>query len=552
VRRRNIEQNDHKGFGDMSLDRRQFIKTSAGAATLGASGFLAAPAISQGAAAKTLRFVPQANLANFDPIWGTQYVVRNAAALVWDTLYGVNDKLEPQRQMVESEEVSSDGLVWTFKLRDGLKFHDGEKVLAKDAVASISRWAARDPMGLMLKALQVELTAVDDRTFKWVLKKPFPKMLFALGKNNSPCSFIMPERIAKTDPFKQIEEYIGSGPMKFVKSEWVPGAKAVFEKFADYVPRAEPASWLSGGKRMLLDRIEWIIMPDPATASAALQNGEVDWWENPIADLVPVLRKHKNINVDIADPLGNIGAFRMNHLHPPFNDVKVRRAVLMALSQEDYMRALVGDDNNLWKPVPGFFTPGTSLYTEAGGDILKGKRDYDAAKKLLAESGYSGQPVTCVVAQDQPVTKAFGDVTADLLKRLGMTVDFVATDWGTVGARRAQKTPPGQGGWSMFHTWHAGADCVNPAPYTAIRANGDKAWFGWPDVPQVETEVTNWFEAKTPAEEKTVIDRLNTAALEQVVYAPTGFFLSYQAWRKNVTGVSKGPLPFFWGVAKEA
>jgi peptide/nickel transport system substrate-binding protein len=293
-----------------------------------------------------------------------------------------------------------------------------------------------------------------------------------------------------------------------------------------------------------------VIMPDPATASAALQNGEIDWWENPISDLVPVLKKNANVRVDIADPLGNIGSFRMNHLHPPFNNVKARRAVLMALSQEDYMRALVGDDNNLWKALPGYFTPDTPLYTEAGGEILKGKRDFDAAKKLLAESGYSGQPVTCLVAQDQPITKALGDVTADLLKRLGMNVDFAAIDWGTVGARRAQKSPPGQGGWQMFHTWHAGADCISPAAYNAIRANGEKAWFGWPDIPEVETEVANWFEAKNLAEEKVVMDRLNKTALDNVVYAPTGFFLGYQAWRSNVTGIVKGPLPFFWDVAK--
>ena len=162
-------------------------------------------------------------------------------------------------------------------------------------------------MGLMIKAIQNELTAVDDRTFKWVLKQPYPKMLLALGKNNTPCAFIMPERIAKTDPFKQITEYVGSGPMKFVRSEWVPGAKSVFEKFTDYVPRQEKASWLAGGKQMLVDRIEWVVIPDPATAAAALQNGEIDWWENPIADLVPVLKKNRNISVDIADPLGNIG-----------------------------------------------------------------------------------------------------------------------------------------------------------------------------------------------------------------------------------------------------
>ena len=532
------------------MDRRTLLKGLAGAGSLAATGGLSMPALSQGASARTLRFVPQANLANFDPVWGTQYVVRNAAALVWDTLYGIDATLQPQRQMVESEDVSDDGLVWTFKLRPGLKFHDGEPVLSKDVVASLARWSARDPMGLMLKAIQNELTAVDDKTFKWALKQPYPKMLLALGKNSTPCAFIMPERMAQTDPFKQITEYVGSGPMKFAKSEWVPGAKAVFEKFTDYMPRQEKASWLAGGKQMLVDRIEWVVIPDAATAAAALQNGEVDWWESPIPDLVPTLRKNSNIRVDIADLLGNIGSFRMNHLHPPFNDVKARRAVLTALSQEDYMRALVGDDTSLWKPLPGFFTPDTPLYSEEGGEILKGKRDIAAAKKLLAESGYSGQPVTCVVAQDQPITKAQGDVTADLLKQMGMNVDFVATDWGTVGTRRAQKTPPGQGGWQVFHTWHAGADCVNPAVYNAIRANGDKAWFGWPTSPAVEKEVTAWFDAKSLDEEKAAVGRLNRAALEEVVYAPTGFFLSYTAWRKNISGVVKGPLPFFWGVSK--
>ena len=531
------------------MDRRTFLKSTAGAGALTALGGLARPAIAQRAAGRTLRFVPQADLANFDPIWGTQYVVRNGSALVWDTLYGFDENLQPRRQMVESEEVSPDGLTWTFRLRGGLKFHDGERVLAKDAIASLARWSARDMLGLMIKTIQDELVAVDDRTFRWVLKKPFQKMLLALGKNSTPVCFVMPARIAATDPFKQINEYVGSGPMRFVRNEWVPGARAVFEKFSDYVPRQEPGSWLAGGKVMNFDRIEWIVMPDAATASAALQNAEVDWWESPVTDLVPLLRRNRNIAVDIADPLGNVGVFRMNHLYPPFNDVRARRAVLTAMSQEDYMRALVGDDPALWKPLPGFFTPGTPLYTEEGGEILKGRRDFDAAKKLLAQSGYAGEPVTCLIAQDQPITKPQGDITVDLLKRLGMNVDFVATDWGTVGARRAVKTPPGQGGWQMFHTWYAGADCINPTQF-GIRANGDKAWFGWPDIPEVETQVAAWFEAKTLEEERVAVRRLNKAALDNVVQAPTGFFLQYQAWRKNVAGIVKGPLPFFWGVSK--
>ncbi|MCG7362327.1 ABC transporter substrate-binding protein [Roseomonas sp. ACRSG] len=532
------------------MERRSFLKTGLAGGVLASAGGLAVPALAQGTAARTLRFVPQANLANFDPIWGSQYVVRNASLLVWDTLYGVDAEIVPRRQMVEAEEVSGDGLVWTFRLRPGLKFHDNEPVRARDVVASLNRWAVRDPMGQMIRAQQNELVAVDDRTFRWSLKKPYPKMLLALGKNNAPCAFIMPERIARTDPFQQITEYVGSGPFRFVREEWVPGAKAVFAKFDGYVSRDEAPSWLAGAKRVLVDRVEWVVMPDPATASAALQNGEVDWWENPIADLVPILRRNRNIEVDIADPLGNVGSFRMNHLHPPFNDPRARRAVLMALRQEDYMRALVGEDQSLWKEMGGFFTPGTSLYTEAGGEILKGRRDIDGARKLLAEAGYGGQPITLLVAQDQPITKAFGDVSADLLKQIGMNVDFVATDWGTVGSRRAVKAPPGQGGWHIFHTWHAGADCINPAPYTAMRANGDAAWFGWPKSDAIEAARDEWFAASDLAGEKAAVDKMNAAAVDFGLFAPTGFFLSYQAWRKNISGVVKAPAPFFWGVSK--
>src|SRR5229473_2607520 len=182
---------DRSRHGGHIMNRRTFLKNAAGAGALAATGRFATPAISQRAAARTLRFVPQADLANFDPVWSPTLVVRNAAALVWDTLYGVDENLQPQRQMVEAEEVSADGLTWTFRLRPSLKFHDGKPVLAKDVVASLNRWAAREQMGLMIRAIQNELTAVDDRTFRWVLKKPYPKMLLALGKTSAQACFIM-------------------------------------------------------------------------------------------------------------------------------------------------------------------------------------------------------------------------------------------------------------------------------------------------------------------------------------------------------------------------
>jgi peptide/nickel transport system substrate-binding protein len=253
--------------------------------------------------------------------------------------------------------------------------------------------------------------------------------------------------------------------------------------------------------------------------------------------------------VDVADPLGNVAALRINHLHPPFNDVRARRALLMALNQEDYMRSFL-DDDSLWKPMRGYFTPGTPLYNEEGGEILKGPRNFDGGKRMLAENGYTNQPVTCLVAQDIPFVKAWGEVAAEMLKRLGMNVNYAAVDWGTATARRAQKTPPAQGGWHLYVTWHAGADCASPATNKYIRTNGDSAFFGWPSNAEIEGDVAAWFGAKNNEEERAIARHLNKAALEFVIYAPLGFFLQHQAWRKNVTGIVKGPLPIFWGVNK--
>jgi peptide/nickel transport system substrate-binding protein len=530
------------------MDRRTFLKTT-GAGVLAATSGFPAPAISQRAAARAVRLVPHADLANFDPIWTPAYIARNAGVLVWDMLYGADARLKPQRQMVEAEEVSADGLTWTFRLRPGLRFHDGEKVLAKDAVASINRWAARDTMGQMLKAIENELTAVDDRTFRWVLKKPYPKMLIALGKMGTPCCFVMPARIAATDPFRQINEYVGSGPMRFKRNEWVPGAIAAFERFADYVPRDEEASWLAGGKRIVADRIEWLVMPDGATVAAALQTGEIDWWEIVVPDMEPMLRKNRNLVVDFNDPLGNIGFLLMNQAFAPFSDVRARRAILTAMSQEEYMRAFVGDDPKLWKPVPGYFTPETSLYTEEGGEILKGPRNLDAAKRLLKESGYGGEPVVVMAAQDIPHHKAWGEVTVDLLRHLGVNVDYNAVDWGTVVARRAQKKSPGQGGWHMYVTSLYGVDCVDPTN-KFLHADGNLAINGSAKSEAVETEISGWFDATTPDQEKAAARRVNRAALEHVVYAPLGWYLRSYTWRKSLTGVTQGPLPFFWGVSK--
>lgn len=521
------------------------------AAAAFAASTLAAPAVrAQVAAARTLRFVPHAALSSIDPIWGTQLVVRNAAMLVWDTLYGLDRTLQPRPQMAEAHEVGDDGLTWTIRLRPGLRFHDGEPVLAADVVASLERWMVRAPMGQEIRALRRELSALDDRTLRLRLSAPYPRLLLALASVAAPCAFVMPERIARADPFVEIDEAVGSGPMRFRADEWERGRRAAFERFEGYEPRQEPADWTAGGKRVGFDRIEWSQPADPAEIAPALAAGSVDWWEQVLPQALPGLRRQRDVSLAIADPLGNIGSLRFNHLHPPFNDVRARRAVAMVVDQADYMRGVVGDEDALWRRTASFFTPDTPLFSDAGGEILSGPRDPEGARRLLAESGYDGRPIVLLVATDVAPIRAMGQVTERILRELGCSVEVVATDWGTVARRRALRDPPERGGWHIFHTWHAGLDASSPAAYTAMRTNREGAWFGWPESAEIERLRQMWLHARSEAEERAAVAELNRASMAFMTWIPTGLFMSYQAWRRTLNGIAQAPLPLFWGVAR--
>ena len=246
---------------------------------------------------KVLKFIPQADLRILDPITTTAYITRNHGYMVYDTLFSIDEKFQVKPQMVDKWEMSKDGLTYTFTLRAGLKFHDGAPVKSADCIASIDRWSKRDALGQKLAEATESWAAVNDTTFRLKLKKPFPLTLDALAKPSSNVPFIMPERIAKTDAFKNLEDPIGSGPFKMVKAEWVPGNKVVYIKNTDYVPRKEAPSWDSGGKVVKVDRVEWIYIPDSATAAAALNAGEADIWEQVPPDLIPLLSKNKQVTV---------------------------------------------------------------------------------------------------------------------------------------------------------------------------------------------------------------------------------------------------------------
>ncbi|HEV2302660.1 MAG TPA: ABC transporter substrate-binding protein [Stellaceae bacterium] len=526
------------------LTRREFAIGS-GAALLS----LRAPSARAAAAdSKTLRFIAQSDLRVLDPIWTTAYITRNHGYMVFDTLFALDDKFRPHPQMVGDFKISADKLVYGFTLRDGLKFHDGQPVRGDDCVASLRRWMARDSFGQTLATEIAAMTGGGGKTFSIKLKRPFPLLIEALAKVSSLVPFIMPERLAKTDPFKQITEMVGSGPFKFVKGEFQPGNKVVYVKNTDYLPRKEPPIWASGGKVVKVDRVEWLYVPDHTTAAASLNEGEVDWWENPPLDLVPVFAGHP-VTVADADPLGSPQMVRFNHLYPPFDNVKMRQAVLAVTNQADFMTAIAGDPKN-WVEAPSFFTWGTPMASKAGSEALTGKRDFAKAKQMVKEAGYKGEKVVVLDATDLPGPHEQALVVADLMKKLGLNVEIQAMDWGQLVTRRASTKPIGEGGWNVFGTGWIGADMLDPTLNQPLRCNGKNAWFGWPSDDRIEALRDKWIQSEDLEDRQAIAAQIQKRAFEVVPYVPTGQYTPKTAYRKNLKGVIPAPVFLMWNVEK--
>ncbi len=519
------------------MQRRSFLATSAAT--------LAAPMLARAGGAQVLRFVPQTDLAVLDPVWTTTYQSRDHGYMVFDTLFGMDSSYAASPQMAGGALVEDGGKTWRITLRPGLRFHDGTPVLARDCVASIRRWGARDPFGQAVMAAADEITAPDDRTIALRMRVPFPLLPDALAKTPPSMCPMMPERLALTDPFKQVTEMVGSGPFRFKADERVPGSLVVYERFDGYVPRpAGTPDWTAGPKIVHLDRVEWHVIPDGSTVAAALGRGEVDWWLTPDADLLPVLRRDAGLVVRQNDPTGLIGTMRLNHLQPPFDNPALRRAVLGAVVQADFMQAVAGDRAN-WRDGVGVFCPGTPLATDAGLAAMSG--DLARARAAVAASGYAGERVVVLGASDIASSRAASDVGQDLLKRLGLNVDYQMSDWGTIVQRRAKMDPVAAGGWSVYHTNWSGLDQFTPATHAFLRGNGRNAGPGWPTSPVLEALRADWFAAPDLTAQKAIAAKMQLQAFQDVPYIPLGQTLGSTAFRKGVQGVLRG-LPVFWNV----
>jgi peptide/nickel transport system substrate-binding protein len=516
---------------------------------LAAASALAAPRIGRGAEQRVLKFIPQSDLSVLDPIWTAAYVTRNHGMMVFDTLYGTDNAYQVSPQMVAGDTTEDDGRTWNLTLREGLLWHDGTKVLARDCVASIRRWGARDSFGQTVLVVTDELSAPDDRTIRFRLKRPFPLLLAALGKPGSNICAMMPERLALTDPFKQVTEMTGSGPFRFKADEHVAGAKAVYERNTAYVAReGSVASFTAGPKIVHVDRVEWNVIPDAGTAAAAMQAGEMDWWEAPTFDLLPLLKRNADLVVPPPDPLGFLGNMRLNHLQPPFNNPALRRALLGAVSQDDYMSAAAGDPVN-WRAGVGVFCPASPMASQAGMQVLNSPRDLAAAAKAVVDSGYKNERTVLLIPSDFPLLKALGDVGADLLKRIGMNVDPQYSDWGSVLQRLVKTDPVDQGGWSLFHTYWSGLDEFDPAVHTYIRGNGRAASRGWPTSEKLEALRNEWLFATDLGERQRIAASMQEQAFIDVPFIPLGQILPPTVYHRSVTDVLHG-YALFWNLRK--
>ncbi|WP_244614935.1 ABC transporter substrate-binding protein [Pukyongiella litopenaei] len=513
---------------------------------------LAGLAMATGAVdAQTLRAVKHSDLRVLDPILTTAYMSRNHGYMIFDTLYALDADFVPQPQMVESHEVSDDGLTYTFTLRGGLKFHDGADVTGEDVAASIKRWGERDGMGQVLMDF-VESMAQGDapNTFVIQLKEPYGLVIDSLAKPSSNVPFIMPKRLAETPSTEAIPEQIGSGPFKWVADEYQPGVIAVYEKNEDYVPRDEPASFAAGGKVVKVDRVEWVVMPDDQTALNALQAGEIDYWESPPSDLLPILDANPDVTVRNLNALGYQTIMRPNALNAPMDDARIRKAAIASVRQQDVLDALVGNPD-LYNLCGAMFVCGTPLASDAGSETLVEGNGMDQAKALLKEAGYDGTPIVIMHPTDVGTLRTQPVVVAQAMRDAGFTVDLQAMDWQTLVGRRASQAPIAEGGWHMFMTNWVGADVFNPLVNNMVNGKGPEGgWFGWPDIPKIEELRIAYATATSLDEQKKLAEEIQKLAYEEGIYAPIGQYFVPSAWSNSLDGVLDAPAPLFWNISK--
>jgi peptide/nickel transport system substrate-binding protein len=498
----------------------------------------------------TLRIKGSGDIAQIDPLFSTSYPTRDMAYLIWDTLFALDASYQPQPQMVDTYTISNDNLVYEFVLRDGLKFHDGAPVRSADAIASIKRWMGKDSLGLEIAKRLSGIEAINDKSFRIVLKEAFPQVLHGLGRMTAYPLFVMPERLANVPIGTKLPEVIGSGPFKLVANEWVPGVKFVVERFADYVPRKEPPSNLAGGKVAKVDRIERITVPDETSAVNALLAGELDFVAEVPTDLMPLVERNQNIAYGLRPQLGKSVQIVLNHTLPPLDNIKIRQAVQAALSQQDFMTTLFGNRKEVYKLCAAIFMCDGPYETDANSARYMNK-NVELAKRLLKEGGYDGTPIVYMHPTDGKLQMDGGAVLVESLRKAGFNVRDDLIDTATMFSRRNNKGPVSAGGWNMFLTAFGGDALMDPLTNPYVTGACEKAFVGWPCDAELQAAWQSFLVAGSPAARKEAAIKIQARSNEIVTFIPMGQYSDYAAWSKKVTGMIDSPILLYWNVEKK-
>lgn len=381
--------------------------------------FLAAlgPPVRGQAEESRFRAAMNIELQILDPHITTATVTRAFGYMVYDTLIAMDSKGVFHPQMLDGWQVSDDRMTWTLTLRPGLSWHDGAPVTPEDCIASLRRWAKSDAFGKRMMSAVANIRVLDERSFALELSRPYAFVIEAIGKPNANIPIIMPAQIAAADISKPVSETIGSGPFMFNKSEWRPGDRAIFRRNPNYMPRPEPADGMAGGKVAHFDVVEFVSMPDPATKVAALQKGEIDYIEVLPFDFVDLLRKDKNIVLASLPPLAQVtGGLSVNNLLPPFNDVRMRRGLQMALDQSEIM-AGTGLPPDMYLPFyQSIFLCGGPYASDVGTDAPR-HPSADKAREMFKEAGYKGERIVFLHSTDSAQINPISLVVIEQLKR---------------------------------------------------------------------------------------------------------------------------------------
>ena len=512
---------------------------------LGAAAAVTMLGLTSASNAQTLRAAPHANLEVLDPIWTTAYITRSHGYLVYDTLFGMDENFEPQPQMVSEWTVSEDGLVWRFTLRPELRWHDGTDVTAEDCVTSLKRWAARDGLGQSLFELVEEITAEDAMTFTIRLSDPFPRMLHALGKMSSNVPFMMPARIASTPANQPITDPIGSGPFIFALDEWDPQRLAVYLRNADYVPRDEPTSLTAGAKIPFMERIEFLFFDTHEEALEATLAGDIHFFESPSTKVVDRFEDQDIAILEVTDPSGNVGMAVFNHLVAPFDNPDIRRAVLMAMSQEDYMRAALGNQD-FWQTCRSIYPCETPYSIETDSTGFMGA-DVEAARQMLADASYDGTEVVIMDPVDSPVISAFTGVTLALFEEMGINVDHQPMTWSELVERRTSRDADDGSAWNMFHTWWIAEDLSDPLRI-AFSGDPETGWIGWPDAPELAELRRAFLLADTEEAAAEAAQQVQDKIIGSAHFAILGQFFEPIAFNSAIMGLQR-PIQMYYNLA---